>query len=104
MGELIFCHPDGKRVGSYKKGFENLLVECQLQKDNEGKNRTLYSLRHTYTTMRINKVPVYQLAVNMWTSVEKIEQYYSHARTADPAFVSAMTEGNQTGTGRALPF
>jgi integrase len=104
LREFIFCHPDGRRVGSYKKGFENLLAECKLRTDNEGRNRTLYSLRHTYATMRINRVPVYQLAVNMGTSVEMIEQYYSHARTADPAFVSTMTQGNQKGTGRALPF
>jgi integrase len=104
MSEVIFCHSNGNCIGSYKKGFENLLVECDLRKDNKGKNRTLYSLRHTYATMRINKVPVYQLAVNMGTSVEMIEDYYSHARTTDPAFVSALTKGNQTGTGRALPF
>ena len=104
MNEPIFCHPDGRQVGSYKKGFENLLDECGLRQDHRGNNRTLYSLRHTYATMRINEVPVYQLAVNMGTSVEMIEQYYSHARTSDPAFISSITKGNQTGTGKALPF
>jgi len=104
MSEVIFCHPNGNCIGSYKKGFENLLVECDLRKDNKGKNRTLYSLRHTYATMRINKVPVFQLAVNMGTSVEMIEDYYSHAQTTDPACISALTKGNQTETGRALPF
>ena len=104
MDELIFCHPSGQRIGSYKTGFNKLIGECGLRKDNEGQNRTMYSLRHTYATMRINRVPVYQLAVNMGTSVEMIEQYYSHARTADPAFVSAITKGNQRGSGRALPF
>jgi integrase len=104
MDELIFCHPSGQRIGSYITGYNKLLGECGLRKDNEGRYRTLYSLRHTYATMRINRVPVYQLAVNMGTSIEMIEQFYSHARTADPAFVSAMTKGNQRGTGRALPF
>ena len=104
MNEPIFCHPNGKRVGSYKKGFENLLLECGLRQDPDGNNRTLYSLRHTYATMRINEVPIYQLAVNMGTGVDMIELYYSHARTQDPAFISSVTKGNQQGTGKALPF
>lgn len=104
MTEPLFCHPNGRRIGSYKKGFEALLNECALRKDLYGNNRTLYSLRHTYATMRINRVPIYQLAVNMGTGVDMIELYYSHARTTDPAFISSITQGNQKGSGRALPF
>jgi len=105
MNEPIFCHPDGKSVGSYKKGFIQLLEGCKLRVAKDGGNRTPYSLRHTYATMRINEVPVYQLAVNMGTSVEMIEKYYSHARTTDPSFAQSMTKGNQTSSsGRALPF
>ena len=104
MTEPIFCHPNGKTIGSYKGSFERLLNECGLRKDEYGNNRTLYSLRHTYATMRINEVPIYQLAVNMGTSVEMIELYYSHARTTDPQFVDSITKGNQKGTGKALPF
>ena len=104
MNEPIFCHPNGETVGSYKKGFIQLLEECDLRVANDGGNRTPYSLRHTYATMRINEVPVYQLAVNMGTSVEMIEKYYSHARTTDPSFARSMTKGNQTGSGRVLPF
>jgi hypothetical protein len=44
-----------------------------LRQDKDGNNRTLYSLRHTYATMRINEVPIYQLAVNMGAGVEMIE-------------------------------
>jgi hypothetical protein len=54
--------------------------------------------------MRINEVPVYQLAVNMGTSVEMIEKFYSHARSTDPSFAVSITKGNQSGSGRALPF
>ena len=104
MNEPVFCHFNGKTIGSYKKGFIQLMDECNLRVTNDGENRTLYSLRHTYATMRINEVPVYQLAVNMGTSVEMIEKYYSHARTTDPSFALSMTKGNQTGSGRALPF
>ena len=104
MAEPVFCHPNGKRIGSYKKGFENLLDECGLRQDKDGNNRTLYSLRHTYATMRINEVPICQLAVNMGAGVEMIEQYYSHARSKSPAFVTTITKGNQKGSGKALAF
>ena len=75
-----------------------------MRKDKNGNNRTLYSLRHTYATMRINEVPIYQLAVNMGTSVEMIEDYYSHAKVRDKEFASSMTKGNQKGSAKALPF
>jgi hypothetical protein len=105
MSEFVFCKPDGSKVGSYKKGFISLLEECDLRVDQfTGQNRTLYSLRHTYATMRINEVPVYQLSVNMGTSVEMIELYYSHARTRSPEFAKTVTKGNQTSEGRTLPF
>ena len=104
MREPIFCHPNGKRIGNYRRGFDQLLDECELRQDEYENNRTLYSLRHTYATMRINEVPIYQLAVNMGTSVEMIELYYSHARTTDPVFAASITKGNQRGTGKALPF
>lgn len=105
MSEFVFCKPDGSKVGSYKKGFISLLEGCGLRVDQfTGQNRTLYSLRHTYATMRINEVPVYQLAVNMGTSVEMIELYYSHARTRSPEFAKTVTKGNQTSEGRTLPF
>ena len=78
--------------------------ECDLRLDNDGNYRTLYSLRHTYATMRINEVPIYQLAVNMGTSVKMIEEYYSHAQTKDPKFAESMTKGNQKGNSKVLPF
>ena len=93
--EPIFFHPDGKKIGNYKKGFQKLLEESGLRQDKDGNNRTLYLLRHTYATIRINEVPIYQLAVNMGTSVEMIEDYYSHARTKNPVFVATVTKGNQ---------
>ena len=54
--------------------------------------------------MRINQVPIYQLAVNMGTSVKMIEDYYSHAKTKDPEFAKTITKGNQIGSSKVLPF
>ena len=104
LREHIFCHPDGKPVQSYKVGYKTLLDKCGLRENNDGDYRTIYSLRHTYATMRINQVPIYQLAVNMGTSVKMIEDYYSHAKTKDPEFAKTITKGNQLGSSKVLPF
>mgnify|MGYP003117814170 CR=1 FL=1 len=104
MNEHIFCHPDGKAINSYKVGYKTLLEKCKLRITNDGEYRTIYSLRHTYATMRINEVPIYQLAINMGTSVKMIEEYYSHAKTKDPKFAETITKGNQKGLSKVLPF
>jgi len=75
--EYVFCKSDGSSVGSYKKGFETVLKEYNLQFDIEGSHHTLYSLRHTYATIRIEEgVEHYLLAQNMGTSVEMLEKFY----------------------------
>ncbi len=48
-------------------------------RESDGKNRTLYSLRHTYATERLKAgVQVYWLAEHMGTSVDVIQNYYGH--------------------------
>jgi site-specific recombinase XerD len=77
--EPVFCSRDGLPVESYKKGFKSLLKSIGLTTDDEGNPFTLYSLRHTYATMRIiNGVPHYFIASNMGTSVEMLMKFYGH--------------------------
>jgi hypothetical protein len=46
----------------------------------DGKKRVPYSLRHTYATMRLAEgVSVFQLAANLGTSVEMLEEFYEEA-------------------------
>ena len=76
---LIFCHPDGSEIGSFKKSFQTLLKECKVEKDSFGRSRTIYSLRHTYATFRLHEgVNHYVLSRNMGTSVKMLEEYYGH--------------------------
>ena len=78
----VFCHKDGKPIGSFKKGFESLLKFCGLRKDSSGRTRTLYSLRHFYATIRLSEeVSPYLLAQQMGTSVEMLERFYGHVVT-----------------------
>ena len=77
--EPVFCSLNGSTVESYKKGFKTLLKSIGLTIDDTGNPFTLYSLRHTYATMRIiNGVPHYLIASNMGTSVEMLMKFYGH--------------------------
>jgi integrase len=54
------------------------MVESGLFKDATGKNRTLYSLRHTYATFALAEgVDIHTLARQMGTGVGMIERHYS---------------------------
>ena len=106
LDEFVICSRDGASVGSFKKGFQRVLEECGILFDNQGRKRVPYSLRHTYATMRIAQgVNAYQLASNMGTSIDMLEQYYGKKRTTDPRNVSEITKyrtrsKRQTDTGR----
>ena len=77
--EYVFCHKDGSPIGSFKKGFAALVSEAGVEIDRDGDKRTIYSLRHTYATFRLQEgVNHYVLARNMGTSVKMLEQHYGH--------------------------
>lgn len=56
-----------------------MLDEVGVEYDRDGDTRTIYSLRNTYATFRLQEcVHHYVLARNMGTSVKMLEQYYGH--------------------------
>ncbi len=58
--------------------FNTILDELKLKKDRDGQTRTLYSLRHTYISLRLLAgADIYAIAKNCRTSVEMIETYYA---------------------------
>lgn len=80
---------DGKatQVGDLNKSFQQYLRAIEfdgrqdgLLNDRDGDRRSLYSLRHTYATLRLEKgdVSVYDLSINMGCKVKQIETHYSH--------------------------
>lgn len=88
---LIFCHKDGSEIGSFKKSFAALVKSANVERDNHGDSRTIYSLRHTYATFRLqNGVNQYMLARNMGTSVAMLEQHYGH--TSNIASADELTK------------
>jgi integrase len=69
------------RPTSFPKLFEKYLTEHNLLLHPDTKKpRVLYSLRHTYATIALerDKVPVHTLAKQMGTSIKMLEQHYSH--------------------------
>jgi integrase len=87
----VFCHPDGSPIQSFKKGFSTLISEAGVEYDRDGDRRTIYSLRHTYATYRLQEgVNHYVLARNMGTSVKMLEQYYGH--TSNRAMADELTK------------
>lgn len=60
--------------------FQEFLKQYDLLYDRHGHKRSLYSLRHTYITLRIlyRKLPYHVLAAQCGTSVSMLEKHYAH--------------------------
>lgn len=74
---------NGKRVSSFKKGFNELLEACGFTYDKISDKHALTSLRHTYATFRLTtrtgkRATVRALAKQMGTSERMIERHYGH--------------------------
>ena len=77
--DYLFCTGDGVPLKDGPHMFTKLLSYCDLLEDENGQNRSLYSIRHMYATKKIRLgIPYEVLAQQMGTSVEMIERHYSH--------------------------
>lgn len=79
--EYVFRLNDGTRTVNLKQTFTKLMKDSGLLVDRAtNTNRTLYSLRHTYATFALlySKTPVFDLEVQMGTSVAMIRKHYAH--------------------------
>jgi integrase len=75
------------KVTDLNKSFQSYLRNIEfdgrkdgLLNDRDGDRRSLYSLRYTYATLRLEKgnVSIYDLSMNMGCKVKQIETHYSH--------------------------
>jgi integrase len=82
-GMWLFRMADGEQVITLIDQFRGLLESIGLSKNRDGLPYTLYSLRHFYAVemLRKGKVGVFDIARNMGTSVQIIEQYYGKQAT-----------------------
>lgn len=92
VNDYVFCNKDGTAIGSFKKSFSSLVKSAGVEYDSEGNRRTIYSLRHTYATFRLQEgVHQFVLAKNMGTSVAMLEKHYGH--TSNVASAAELTKG-----------
>jgi hypothetical protein len=77
----------GYALQTLRRQFELVLEQAGLRKDRMGRNRTIYSLRHSalmYRFLKGDKVDIFTLARNALTSVSQLERFYlSHAASRD---------------------
>ncbi|WP_155976266.1 tyrosine-type recombinase/integrase [Novispirillum itersonii] len=74
------------------KTMKKLMDLAGVGVDGDGKERTLYSFRHTYITERLLAgVDAYTVARNCGTSVEQIQKHYDH--TTNILRADALTQG-----------
>lgn len=94
----VFRVNDKDMSNTFGKMFARLLVKADLLKDpRSGKERTLYSLRHTYATLMLtlNRLNIYTLAEHMGTSVKMIEDHYGHVQLRKKAHEIAGSGGGR---------
>jgi hypothetical protein len=82
LDKRLFRLRDGTQPYNLVNAFADCLEKSGMSKgDLDGKDRSLYSLRHYYATQRILEgVSFGQLANQMGTSVLMIERHYSHLK------------------------
>ena len=91
--DFVFCDLEGKPIANFGKTFKTVLRDAGLLKDSFGQERTIYSLRHTYATMRIGNsdISLHDLAQNMGTSPATIFAHYSHVTPSQKAHIHGGT-------------
>ncbi|GJM05826.1 MAG: site-specific recombinase phage integrase family protein [marine bacterium B5-7] len=80
LDEYVFVNRSGERVSTdaLRGAFRLFLEHHNMRVGADGKNRSLYSLRHTYATSALAAGrDIHKLAVQMGTSVEMLEKFYS---------------------------
>ncbi|MBT8594363.1 site-specific integrase [Polynucleobacter paneuropaeus] len=97
VDEYVFRLRDGSTTEHLNGTFRHLMRDSGINKNSaDGKNKTLYSLRHTYAHLAIleENIDVYKLSKQMGTSVGMIEKYYGHVT---PAHVANRLAGRRMG-------
>lgn len=91
--DWFFRMPSGGRIITLIDQFKTVLKSCDLERNRYGEEYTLYSLRHFYAVQMLRKgrVGVFDIARNMGTSVQIIEQYYG--KDATPLMLATKLGG-----------
>jgi integrase len=81
--KFLFAMSDGSKVITLIDQFKAALRQAGIEKNGFGEKYSLYSLRHFYAVMALqNGIGVFEVARNMGTSVQMIQQYYGKQATS----------------------
>lgn len=106
--EFVFVRGRKSRDGAIawmRKLFELLLEAADLEQDEFGSKRVIYSLRHTALSLRIiegDKVNLVLLAKNAGTSVEMLERFYLSRLTPQDDLQNLQSWRNRPAKSNAL--
>ncbi|WP_409191069.1 hypothetical protein [Bradyrhizobium sp. RDM4] len=79
----LFVMPDGSKITTLIDQLNAALRDGGIERNSFGEKYTIYSLRHFYAVQALrNGVGVFEVARNMGTSVEIIQEYYGKQATA----------------------
>jgi integrase len=85
---LIWTKPNGIEVVSFMARFAGILETLSLTTDLDGRQRSLYSMRHTHITRCIERqVPISWIAKNCGNSIMIIERNYDHVKHTEQSDV-----------------
>ena len=74
---------DGSKIITLIDQFKAALRRAGIEKNGFDEKYSLYSLRHFYAVMALrNGIGVFEVARNMGTSVQMIQQYYGKQATS----------------------
>jgi integrase len=80
--DYFFVMPNGSQIITLADQFDKVLDIGKIRYSSDGEKFSLYSLRHFYAVRALlDGIGVWDIARNMGTSVEMIQQYYGKAAT-----------------------
>ena len=107
--DLVFRHPDFSNHGEEKAGeeiettnvaFKRVLDKLGIGKDADGKQRKVYSIRHTAINNSLRRnVSLNAISKNAGVSVETLTRAYDHTQSSD--YIMELTKHDYTGFDRA---
>jgi len=82
-GGLLFVMPDGSPIVTLIDQLTSALKEAGIERNSFGEKYSVYSLRHFYAVNALrNGVGVFEVARNMGTSIQMIQEYYGKQATS----------------------
>ena len=80
---LLFVMPDGSSIVTLIDQLTSALKEVGIERNSFGEKYSVYSLRHFYAVNALrNGIGVFEVARNMGTSVQMIQEYYGRQATS----------------------